>query len=94
MRNIASPLGRMVEEIVGHQLPSKLIYAGSLDAFRRRIRSPDNPSCCYRADARLLRSSATHHRPVSRWRVYLSSQTSSMRQPLKMLLTMIVYPLT
>jgi hypothetical protein len=26
--------------------------------------------------------------------VYLSSQTSSMRQPLKMLFTMIVYPLT
>ena len=28
------------------------------------------------------------------WRVYLSSQTSSTRQPLKMLLTMTVYPLT
>ena len=26
----------MGEEIVGHQLPSELIHAGSLDAFRRR----------------------------------------------------------
>jgi hypothetical protein len=25
----------MAEEIVGHQLPSELIHAGSLDAFRR-----------------------------------------------------------
>jgi isopropylmalate/homocitrate/citramalate synthase len=29
-------VGRMVEEIVGHQLPSELIHAGSLDAFRRK----------------------------------------------------------
>jgi hydroxymethylglutaryl-CoA lyase len=29
-------VGRMAEEIVGHQLPSKLTHAGSLDAFRRR----------------------------------------------------------
>jgi hydroxymethylglutaryl-CoA lyase len=29
-------VGRMGEEIVGHQLPSELIHAGSLDAFRRR----------------------------------------------------------
>jgi hypothetical protein len=29
-------VGRMAEEIVGHQLPSELIHAGSLDAFRRR----------------------------------------------------------
>jgi hydroxymethylglutaryl-CoA lyase len=28
--------GRMAEEIVGHQLPSELIHAGSLDAFRRQ----------------------------------------------------------
>ena len=28
-------VGRMAEEIVGHQLPSELIHAGSLDAFRR-----------------------------------------------------------
>jgi len=28
-------VGRMGEEIVGHQLPSELIHAGSLDAFRR-----------------------------------------------------------
>jgi len=26
----------MAEEIVGHQLPSELIHAGSLDAFRRK----------------------------------------------------------
>jgi hypothetical protein len=26
----------MVEEIIGHPLPSELIHAGSLDAFRRR----------------------------------------------------------
>ncbi len=30
-------VGRMAEEIVGHQLPSELIHAGSLDAFRRNI---------------------------------------------------------
>ena len=30
-------VGRMAEDIVGHQLPSELIHAGSLDAFRRRI---------------------------------------------------------
>jgi hydroxymethylglutaryl-CoA lyase len=29
-------VGRMAEEIVGHPLPSELIHAGSLDAFRRR----------------------------------------------------------
>ena len=29
-------VGRMAEENVGHQLPSELIHAGSLDAFRRR----------------------------------------------------------
>ena len=29
-------VGRMAEEIVGHQLPGELIYAGSLNAFRRR----------------------------------------------------------
>jgi hydroxymethylglutaryl-CoA lyase len=29
-------VGRMAEEIVGHQLPCELIHAGSLDAFRRR----------------------------------------------------------
>ena len=28
-------VGRMAEEIVNHQLPSELIHAGSLDAFRR-----------------------------------------------------------
>lgn len=28
-------VGRMAEEIVGHQLPGELIHAGSLDAFRR-----------------------------------------------------------
>ena len=28
-------VGRMAEEIVGHQLPSELIHAGSLDTFRR-----------------------------------------------------------
>ncbi|WP_159351064.1 hydroxymethylglutaryl-CoA lyase [Roseomonas harenae] len=28
-------VGRMAESIVGHQLPSELIHAGSLDAFRR-----------------------------------------------------------
>jgi len=28
-------VGRMAETIVGHQLPSELIHAGSLDAFRR-----------------------------------------------------------
>jgi isopropylmalate/homocitrate/citramalate synthase len=28
-------VGRMAEVIVGHQLPSELIHAGSLDAFRR-----------------------------------------------------------
>jgi hypothetical protein len=26
----------MAEKIVAHQLPSELIHAGSLDAFRRR----------------------------------------------------------
>ena len=30
-------VGRMAEEIVGHQLPSELIHAGSLDAFRRQV---------------------------------------------------------
>jgi isopropylmalate/homocitrate/citramalate synthase len=30
-------VGRMAEEIVGHQLPSELIHAGSLDAFRRKV---------------------------------------------------------
>ena len=29
-------VGRMAERIVGHQLPSELLRAGSLDAFRRR----------------------------------------------------------
>ena len=29
-------VGRMAEEIVGHVLPSELIHAGSLDAFRRK----------------------------------------------------------
>ena len=29
-------VGRMAEEIVGHQLPGELMHAGSLDAFRRR----------------------------------------------------------
>ena len=29
-------VGRMAEAIVKHQLPSELIHAGSLDAFRRR----------------------------------------------------------
>ena len=29
-------VGRMAEEIVGHQLPGELVHAGSLDAFRRR----------------------------------------------------------
>jgi hydroxymethylglutaryl-CoA lyase len=28
-------VGRMAEEIVGHQLPGELVHAGSLDAFRR-----------------------------------------------------------
>ena len=29
-------VGRMAEEIVGHVLPSELIHAGSLNAFRRK----------------------------------------------------------
>ena len=29
-------VGRMAEDIVGQQLPSELIHAGSLDAFRRK----------------------------------------------------------
>ena len=29
-------VGRMAEEIVGHQLPGELIHAASLDAFRRQ----------------------------------------------------------
>jgi hydroxymethylglutaryl-CoA lyase len=29
-------VGRMAEAIVGHQLPSELVHAGSLDAFRRK----------------------------------------------------------
>lgn len=29
-------VGRMAEDIVGHQLPSELIHAGSLEAFRRQ----------------------------------------------------------
>jgi isopropylmalate/homocitrate/citramalate synthase len=29
-------VGRMAEQIVGHQLPSELIHAGSLNAFRRK----------------------------------------------------------
>ena len=28
--------GELAEEIVGHVLPSELIHAGSLDAFRRK----------------------------------------------------------
>ena len=30
-------VGRMAEEIVGHVLPSELIHAGSLNAFRRQV---------------------------------------------------------
>jgi hydroxymethylglutaryl-CoA lyase len=30
-------VGRMAETIIGHPLPSELLHAGSLDAFRRRI---------------------------------------------------------
>jgi len=30
-------VGRMAEEIVGHVLPSELIHAGSLNAFRRKV---------------------------------------------------------
>ncbi|MGI9525328.1 MAG: hydroxymethylglutaryl-CoA lyase [Hyphomicrobiaceae bacterium] len=30
-------VGRMAEDIVGHVLPSELIHAGSLDAFRRMV---------------------------------------------------------
>jgi hydroxymethylglutaryl-CoA lyase len=30
-------VGRMAESLVGHVLPSELIHAGSLDAFRRKI---------------------------------------------------------
>jgi hydroxymethylglutaryl-CoA lyase len=30
-------VGRMAEEIVGHMLPSELIHAGSLNAFRRQV---------------------------------------------------------
>ncbi|MBT6306713.1 hydroxymethylglutaryl-CoA lyase [Rhodospirillaceae bacterium] len=30
-------VGRMAEDIVGHQLPGELIHAGSLNAFRRNI---------------------------------------------------------
>jgi hydroxymethylglutaryl-CoA lyase len=33
-------VGRMAEAIVGHQLPSELLHAGSLDAFRRAIARP------------------------------------------------------
>ncbi len=33
-------VGRMAERIVGHQLPSELLHAGSLDAFRRAIARP------------------------------------------------------
>jgi isopropylmalate/homocitrate/citramalate synthase len=29
-------VGRMAEQVVGHQLPSELIHAGGLDAFRRK----------------------------------------------------------
>ena len=29
-------VGRLAEQVVGHQLPGELIHAGSLDAFRRR----------------------------------------------------------
>ena len=31
-------VGRLAEDIVGHQLPGELIHAGSLDAFRRNIK--------------------------------------------------------
>jgi|TARA_B110000211_G_scaffold34730_1_gene34988 hydroxymethylglutaryl-CoA lyase len=31
-------VGRLAEGIVGHQLPGELIHAGSLDAFRRKIK--------------------------------------------------------
>lgn len=31
-------VGRMAEAIVGHQLPSELLHAGSLDAFRRKVK--------------------------------------------------------
>lgn len=30
-------VGRMAEKIVGHMLPSELVHAGSLDAFRRKV---------------------------------------------------------
>jgi hypothetical protein len=30
-------VGRMAERIVGHLLPSELVHAGSLDAFRRQV---------------------------------------------------------
>ncbi|WP_342710198.1 hypothetical protein AAFG13_38520 [Bradyrhizobium sp. B124] len=29
-------VGRMAEEVVGHQLPSELLHAGSLNSFRRK----------------------------------------------------------
>ena len=29
-------VGRMAEDIVGHMLPSELVHAGSLNAFRNR----------------------------------------------------------
>ena len=31
-------VGRLAEDIVGHQLPGELVHAGSLDAFRRNIK--------------------------------------------------------
>ena len=31
-------VGRLAEDIVGHQLPGELIHAGSLDAFRRNVK--------------------------------------------------------
>jgi isopropylmalate/homocitrate/citramalate synthase len=36
-------VGRMAEDIVGHVLPSELVHAGSLDAFRRQV-APTLPS--------------------------------------------------
>ena len=30
-------VGRLAEDIVGHQLPSELVHAGSLNAFRRNM---------------------------------------------------------
>jgi hypothetical protein len=60
----------------------------------RKANSPVSTPGAGTGSAAHLFSCSAHLRGVAEPHAYLSSQTSSMRQPLKTLLTMIVSPLT